>query len=638
MSDDASRVVVALIGDNSNIEATTATTARSFDRGMSLIENSARRAETEVVRSTGAIRFATRDLGFQISDIGTQLAGGQSPFLIFAQQGPQVANALSEISAAGAGLGTVLSGVALPALLAIASVIGVLYQKSQQAADGHKAHEKAAKSLEASIHDLDVALGKAVETTQEAAQASYNDAKAKFAEEVATRKTTIAILEKAKAERDAAKGVGGLGGGTGGANLPTVNAANRVDDLQAQLDKQNKALVEGARAVVNSAIPIVQQHVKEATDAVAAANGRYERSLASLNAEFRKTGDARAYNQSLEDITRTRDAAIEAANKHTRATHGHSEAEREAAREAREHERALEELQRTFDALTKALDPGQAALDTYRERLEDIDKLVRAGKFTPDRADDLRGRALDAFIDADQKQAGADYDTQRERVLGSYAKNPAFSSGHEFGDFKFDMRQNGRDISDALDDGPFGTKAYKQQEDNVKSLAKIYEDAFTGSTKNIGDALKRELLNAVATGLARLTISKLGGLFSGGGALGSIGSFLGFGRASGGYVAPGQTVRVNENAGGAEFLRMGSTGGEVIPLGSARAAAPGANINVTQHISVDGRNSVTPADFAAQIVTVANHYADQASASAARGAVRAAPGQIQRVQKLGPAS
>jgi hypothetical protein len=635
MADDASRVVVALIGDNSNLEAATAATARSFDRGMQQIENSARRAETEVVRSTGAIRFATRDLGFQISDIGTQLSGGQSPFLIFAQQGPQVANAISEISAAGAGLGTILSGVALPALLAVVSIIGVLYSKSEDAAAGHEAHEKAAKSLEASIHDLNVALGKEIQTTQEATQATYASAQSKFADEVATRKQTIAILEKAKAERDAARSVGGLGGGTGGANLPTTNAANKVDGLQAQLDTQNRAVVEAGQAVLRAGIPIIMQRVKESTDAVAAANGRYERSLAALNAEYQKTGDAKAYEQALTSITRTRDAAIEAANKHTRATHGLTEAQREAAKEAREHQRALEELQRTFDALTKALDPGQAALDTYRDRLADIDRLVRAGKFTPERAEDLRGRALDAFLDADQKQAGLDYDTQRERVLSTYAKNPAFTSGHEFGDFKFDTKQTDKTIGDMVDDGPFGTKAYKQQEDNIKSLAQIYQDAFAGGSRNIGDILKRELLNAVATGLARLTISKLGGLFSGGGALGGIGSFLGFGRASGGYVAPGQTVRVNEQAGGMELLRMGSAGGEVIPLGSGLAAQTGSNINLTQHISVDGRNSVTPANFAAQIISIASAHANQVAAAAQQGALSGAPGRVRRTQVLG---
>ena len=51
----------------------------------------------------------------------------------------------------------------------------------------------------------------------------------------------------------------------------------------------------------------------------------------------------------------------------------------------------------------------------------------------------------------------------------------------------------------------------------------------------------------------------------------------GFGRASGGYVGPGQAVRVNEHKGtGVELLRMGAQGGTVIPLGQVnqRVAQP----------------------------------------------------------------
>lgn len=60
-----------------------------------------------------------------------------------------------------------------------------------------------------------------------------------------------------------------------------------------------------------------------------------------------------------------------------------------------------------------------------------------------------------------------------------------------------------------------------------------------------------------------------------------------FGRASGGYVAPGQTVRVNEHAGGVELLRMGAQGGTVIPLGAmnqraAQPAGPGGGVTTVR--------------------------------------------------------
>lgn len=65
----------------------------------------------------------------------------------------------------------------------------------------------------------------------------------------------------------------------------------------------------------------------------------------------------------------------------------------------------------------------------------------------------------------------------------------------------------------------------------------------------------------------------------GSGIFSAIGTALGsfFGRASGGYVGPGQTVRVNEHRGGVEYLRMGSQGGTVIPLGQVNAMAARGN-------------------------------------------------------------
>ncbi|NML11306.1 hypothetical protein HHL08_14315 [Sphingobium sp. AR-3-1] len=69
---------------------------RVVDRGMSNLENSTIRAERTVVRSAGAMANAQRNLGRQFADVGAQLASGSSPFLILAQQAPQVADALAD--------------------------------------------------------------------------------------------------------------------------------------------------------------------------------------------------------------------------------------------------------------------------------------------------------------------------------------------------------------------------------------------------------------------------------------------------------------------------------------------------------------------------------------------------------------
>lgn len=120
--------------------------------------------------------------------------------------------------------------------------------------------------------------------------------------------------------------------------------------------------------------------------------------------------------------------------------------------------------------------------------------------------------------------------------------------------------------------------------DGLQSLNDGLADAIVNS-KSLGDVFKNVAKQIIAD-LIRIAIQQtivnaLTGGAGGAGGGGGIGAVVGsiFGRASGGYVAPGQTVRVNEQRGGAEYLRMGSQGGTVIPLGQVNqsAAKPAGN-------------------------------------------------------------
>lgn len=119
----------------------------------------------------------------------------------------------------------------------------------------------------------------------------------------------------------------------------------------------------------------------------------------------------------------------------------------------------------------------------------------------------------------------------------------------------------------------------------LRTLNDGLTDAIMGA-ESLGDVFKNVAKQIIAD-LIRIAIQQtivnslmggIGGLFGGTSQPsylavgGGIGSGLP-GRASGGYVAPGQTVRVNEHRGGAEYLRMGSQGGTVIPLGQVNAMA-----------------------------------------------------------------
>ena len=136
MAVTADSVVIELLaktdGYTSNINgAATATT-----NAMSKIEQSATRAENQIVRSTGAIANAQRNLGRQIADVGTQLSGGQSPFLIIAQQAPQVADALADMGGRGARVAQFFAGPWGAALLAAGSALGLLLEQVMRTGEG----------------------------------------------------------------------------------------------------------------------------------------------------------------------------------------------------------------------------------------------------------------------------------------------------------------------------------------------------------------------------------------------------------------------------------------------------------------------------------------------------------------------
>lgn len=124
----------------------------------------------------------------------------------------------------------------------------------------------------------------------------------------------------------------------------------------------------------------------------------------------------------------------------------------------------------------------------------------------------------------------------------------------------------------------------------LQSLNDGLVDAIMNS-KNLGDVFKNVAKQIIAdlirVAIQQTIVNALMSAFGGGGGGGGGIPFLNSGssvkslgktpgRASGGYVGPGQTVRVNEHRGGAEYLSMGSQGGTVIPLGQVnqRVAQP----------------------------------------------------------------
>ena len=67
-------------------------------------------ASEKVGTSSQAATHHISNLSFQLNDIGIMMASGQSPFMLMLQQGPQVAQILSQMKTQGQGIGSALSG------------------------------------------------------------------------------------------------------------------------------------------------------------------------------------------------------------------------------------------------------------------------------------------------------------------------------------------------------------------------------------------------------------------------------------------------------------------------------------------------------------------------------------------------
>lgn len=136
MSDDMQRLVVSL-------EAKIDKFDRQMAKANSIAFAKARQIEKTFVAANQNISFSTANIAAQFQDIGVQLAGGQSPFLIALQQGTQLSSALGSgglrgtLAALAGGFGSLLSPVSLLTI----GIIGLGGMAVQQLGDWYSSGE-----------------------------------------------------------------------------------------------------------------------------------------------------------------------------------------------------------------------------------------------------------------------------------------------------------------------------------------------------------------------------------------------------------------------------------------------------------------------------------------------------------------
>lgn len=176
----------------------------------------------------------------------------------------------------------------------------------------------------------------------------------------------------------------------------------------------------------------------------------------------------------------------------------------------------------------------------------------------------------------------------------------------------------------------------------VDALEAVTDELTNATTAALGlkGAFGQIVGELIRIGIQRTLIGPLADTHfgaAGGGAVSTGGGFISrlFGRASGGYMAPGSIARVNEGRStGVELLRMGSQGGTVIPLGQAAAPARGGNTTVHQHFALDMRGAMTFPEFVAGLETYVNQTGVAATKAGSSLALAEAPISMARRQTL----
>jgi hypothetical protein len=328
----ADSVVVRLEADLADANAKVRKYTADFERDMDSVGSSAARSEllvrgasTGVVKSTGQMANASRNLGRQFADVGASLASGSSPFLILAQQAPQVADALADTGGKAAAVASFFAGPWGAALLAAGSVAGVLFgklldggmtvedltkkleenaEKTRLTAEAQQAFEMTAEGAADAVRKLNEEMTKQLQTQDQLLASALRAAAGYRAIAIAAQTARESQLALRVAEAKTANSRSILAGGPGASGLVQVPYIKAQADAERDLARAKAERGAAEKQVALAAIPILDARAAVATDKSAAATDRHTRALGKLRDAYVAASLAAKTNADREEATR----------------------------------------------------------------------------------------------------------------------------------------------------------------------------------------------------------------------------------------------------------------------------------------------------------------------------------------------
>lgn len=322
-------------------------------------------ASAAIKRNNGASaahRMAMQGASYQVQDFITQVSMGANPINAFAVQGAQLAGQFSEIEGKAGAVARFFMGPWGLAITGGLLLVGMMTDGLFKGASAAQAKEKAAKDLSSAIDALSESTRAQTQTEWEAQKATLAsaaamrqkalDTRAATLEEIANARAKLAVALADSARPDPSRGQ------DGGMDIALTQAAlldGKIRALDATLKTQQDELAKTEVSFREAQAVYLGAAINAGLDKASGIARNYQKSLAGINAEFKKTGDVHAYAQARADLERSYNAekkALDEANKTKRTA-----ADRGAAHAA--------QLIRSADATDAQIRNTYALADAY---------------------------------------------------------------------------------------------------------------------------------------------------------------------------------------------------------------------------------------------------------------------------------
>ena len=192
MSEFITKVVIA--ADNQTAPAVTAAT-----KGIQNYAKAATAAQSQVRGASRQSRAALQQLGYQVQDISVQLQAGQSPFIVLAQQGSQVASIFGPggaVLGALIAVGGAIAGNLLPSLFKTSESLAEIKKRAE--ALGVKFEDIAPVSAAKNLSDLQ----KELQSTREQIKSYGGDIDEVKAKIQSTKQLPLGALNEALSKQN----------------------------------------------------------------------------------------------------------------------------------------------------------------------------------------------------------------------------------------------------------------------------------------------------------------------------------------------------------------------------------------------------------------------------------------------------